>query len=352
MSNVYFIPAGKSVCEHCHSKLARMLLAALVEQEKIELASHIPLKVHFGEKGNRTYLKAGTYNGIIDYLKEHNISSEYMETSVLYGGERFTRAKHEKLAAEHGFTQIPVTIADGEKGEDAVAVPAPGLKHFSSCAIAAKLAEQEQVLVCSHFKGHGLAGFGGAIKQLSMGFAAKGGKMAMHMNVKPTIRNWRCKHCKLCLSRCQMNAIEIGEKRSFIDHEKCIGCGACFSICPHHAVSIWTWQGICNVLFRKNQFREKLVEYAYAAHHGKRHIYLNFAMNVTAGCDCEPRPMRKTVPDIGIFASTDPVAVDAACFDAVAKAGKTFKGAEQLDYAESIGLGEKTYNIIPVTGDL
>ncbi len=352
MSNVYFIPAGKSVCEHCHSKLARVLLERITEQENIELAPHIPLKVHFGEKGNRTYLKAGTYNGIIEWLKEHGITSEYMETNVLYGGERFTQAKHEKLAEAHGFTQLPVTIADGAKGEDAVSVPVGKLKHFSSCAIARKLAEQDQILVCSHFKGHGLAGFGGAIKQLSMGFAAKGGKMAMHMNVKPKIRNWFCKRCKLCVSRCQMNAIEIGEKHSYIDHDKCIGCGACFSICPHHAVSIWTWQGICNALFRKNQFREKLVEYAYAAHHGKRHIYLNFVLNVTSGCDCEPRPMRKTVPDIGIFASADPVAVDAASFDAVAKAGKTFKGAEQLDYAESIGLGEKKYTVITVENPL
>ncbi len=349
MSNVYFISAEKSVCEHCHSKLARTLLETVVAQEKIALAPHIPLKVHFGEKGNRTYLKPGTYNGIIDFLKERNITGEYMETSVLYGGERFTKQKHEKLAAAHGFTQLPVTIADGEKGEDAVSVPVE-LKHFSSCAIARLLAEQEQVLVCSHFKGHGLAGFGGAVKQLSMGFAAKGGKMAMHMNVKPAIRNWFCKRCKLCVSRCQANAIVIGGKgeRSFIDHTKCIGCGACFSICPHHAVSIWTWQGICNALFRKNQFREKLVEYAYAAHQGKHHIYLNFVLNVTSGCDCEPRPMRKMVPDIGIFASLDPVALDAACYDAVAKAGKRFKGAEQLDYAEQIGMGEKAYTLIPV----
>lgn len=347
-SKVYYISAEGLKCAHCHSKAARQLLEKIIEAEHVELQNIVPLKVHFGEKGNRTYLKPETYNGVIDLLEEKGIATQFMETSVLYGGERFVREKHLRLAEQHGFTRIPAVIADGEKGEDALNVPV-NLKHFKTCSIARGLAEQEQILVLAHFKGHGLAGFGGAIKQLSMGFAAKGGKLAMHMNVQPQIRSWKCKRCGMCLSRCQMDAIHIGKdkkEKCFIDHEKCIGCGACFSICPAKAVSIWTWQGICNALFRKNQFREKLVEYAYAAAHNKKHIYINFAVNVTNGCDCEPRPMRAAVKDIGIFASLDPVAVDAACYDAVAKAGKKFKGAEQLDYAEKIGLGSRDYELI------
>ncbi len=352
-SKVYFISAAKAVCEHCHSNMARKLLETLLEQEQPEFgkSGFVPLKVHFGEKGNRTYLKPAVYNGVIDLLEEKGLRSAFMETSVLYGGERFIRSKHEKLAEKHGFTRLPVIIADGEKGEDSLSVPVSGTKHFQTCSVARGLAELDQILVMSHFKGHGLAGFGGAIKQLSMGFAAKGGKLAMHMNVKPEIRTWFCKRCKLCTTRCQVGAIDVTGKKPVIDHNKCIGCGACFSICPHHAISIWTWQGICNALFRKNQFREKLVEYAYAAHSGKKHVYITYALNVTGGCDCEPRPMRAAVPDIGIFASLDPVAIDAACYDAVAKAGKKFKGAEQLDYAESIGLGSKTYELIELSMD-
>lgn len=346
-SKVYFSPLGENACEHCFSAGAEKLLKAILAEEKISLNDFVPLKVHFGEKGNRTWLKPESYNGIIDLLEEKNVRSAFMETSVLYGGERFTREKHTRLAKNHGFTRLPVVIADGEKGEDAAHVEV-NLKHFQKCAVARGLAELDQVIVCAHFKGHGLAGFGGAIKQLSMGFAAKGGKLAMHMSVKPKIRNLFCKHCKLCMKRCQVGAIHIEDKKSWIDHNSCIGCGACFSICPHHAVSIWTWQGICNALFRKNLFREKLVEYAYAAHHGKRHIYINIVANVTAGCDCEPRPMGKVVKDIGVFASLDPVAIDSACYDAVASAGKKFKGADQLDYAESIGLGSRSYELITI----
>jgi len=346
MANVYFIPVANKAEIPELAGLSAKLLAAVVEKEAVPLEKSIPLKVHFGEKGNRTYLKPGTYDGIIGFLHEKDIECRYIETSVLYGGERFERKKHLVLARAHGFTQIPVSIADGEKGEESIEIPVDG-RHFRTCAIAAEIAESRQMIVLSHFKGHMLAGFGGAIKQLSMGCASKGGKMAMHMGVKPQIRNWKCKRCGLCQMRCHEQAVTIG-KRSFIDHGKCIGCGACFSICPHKAVSIFTLQGFRNALFRGKIFREKLVEYAFAAQKEKTNIYLNFAVSVTRGCDCEPRPMFPCVKDIGIFASTDPVAVDAACYDAVAKSGKKFKGSEQLAYAESLGLGSRKYNLIPV----
>ena len=90
------------------------------------------------------------------------------------------------------------------------------------------------------------------------------------------------------------------------------------------------------------------MEYAYAAHHGKRNIYLNFALNVTRGCDCEPLPMRSVIPDIGIFASADPVAIDAACYDRAAQRGKRFRGREQLAYAEKIGMGEMRYRLFEI----
>lgn len=346
MSNVYFKPVGPKASEEEISRAARAVLETLVEREKWELAAHIPLKVHFGEKGNHTYLKPEVYNGIIDFLESRGIRSEFIETSVLYGGERAFREKHLKLAAAHGFNRLPVVIADGARGEESVSVPV-NLKHFQKCAVSKALAEAEQVLVLAHFKGHALAGFGGAIKQLSMGFAAKGGKLAMHMSVKPRIRHWKCRNCGLCFTRCQEKAISRPDGgKPQIDPEKCVGCGGCFSICPHHAVSIVTWAGIRNTLFRKRNFQEKLVEYAFAAHHGKRHIYLNFAVNITAGCDCEPRPMFRCASDIGVFASTDPVAIDSACLKAVADAGKKFKGAAQLDYAESISLGSRNVHLI------
>lgn len=344
MANVYFKPLPPHASAGEVSAAARQLLERFVEREPVSLDSSIPLKVHFGEKRNRTFLRPENYAGILDFLRERGIESCYIETSVLYGGERFERERHIRLAHEHGFTQLPVVIADGARGEEDVAVPM-NLHHFSSCHIARLLAEADQVLVLSHFKGHMLAGFGGALKQLSMGFASKGGKMAMHMGVKPRIRRWKCRRCGACLARCNEGAITIGD-HPHIDHEKCVGCGACFSICPHHAISILSFGGLWNALFGGRFFREKLAEYAFASSCGKRHIYLNFALNITKGCDCEPHAMKPVLPDIGLFLSSDPVAVDAACWDAAAQRGRKFRGRDILSYAEKCGAGSTCYELI------
>ena len=346
-STVFFHPVDASAGNAERAKAGKAVLTALLEQENIELSPKVPIKLHFGEKGNHTYLKPEIYDPLIDLLQEHGTECCFSETSVLYGGERFEAARHIKLAHKHGFTRIPVEIADGEKGEASRLIPIPGGKYFQSAAIAEKLADSDQVLVVSHFKGHMLAGFGGALKQLSMGFASKGGKMAMHLSVKPKVRNWKCKKCGLCISRCNAGAIELNEKLT-IDTEKCVGCGACFSICPKKAISVFRLSGLKNLLFGKRFFREKLAEYAYASHHGKRHIYLTFAVDIAPGCDCEPRRMSPCVPDIGVFASLDPVALDAACYDAAAKRGKRFKGHEQLAYAEKLGIGSRDYTIVEI----
>lgn len=344
MANVYFKPLPPQASVEEVSAAARQLLELFVERESVTLNPSIPLKVHFGEKRNRTFLRPEYYAGIRDFLRERQIDSCYIETSALYGGERFERERHIRLAHEHGFTQLPVVIADGARGEEDVAVPVQ-LHHFSSCHIARLLAETDQVLVLSHFKGHMLAGFGGALKQLSMGFASKGGKMAMHMGVKPRIRRWKCRRCGACLGRCNERAITIGD-HPHIDHAKCIGCGACFSICPHHAISILSFGGLWNALFGGRFFREKLAEYAFASSCGKRHIYLNFAVNITKGCDCEPHAMKPVLPDIGLFLSSDPVAVDAACWDAAAQRGRKFRGRDILAYAEKCGAGSTRYELI------
>ena len=346
-SEVFFRPLAAGTGNRQRGEAGRAVLQALLEYHQLSLELHLPLKLHFGEKGNCTYLKPEVYDPVIDLIESAGSSCCFSETSVLYGGERFSAVKHTALAHAHGFTRIPVEIADGENGEASVNVPVPGGKHFSSAAIAEKLALAPQVLVVSHFKGHILAGFGGALKQLSMGFASKGGKMAMHLTVKPRIKSRKCKKCRLCMTRCNEQAIEAGEKFT-INQDKCVGCGACFSICPHKAISVFSFSGLRNMLFGNRYFREKLAEYAFASHVGKKNIYLTFAVDVAPGCDCEPRKMSSCIPDIGVFASLDPVALDAACFDAAVKAGKRFRGYEQLLYAGKLGVGSTNYRIIKI----
>jgi hypothetical protein len=269
-----------------------------------------------------------------------------METSVLYGGQRYKRDLHLKIAEDHGFTQIPIVIADGEQGESFVEVEIDK-KHFKTCKIGKEFLHYNQLIVISHFKGHMIAGFGGAIKQLSMGHASKGGKLSMHMGIKPRIRNRKCVQCNLCKTRCNEDAITIDEK-SFIHHDKCVGCGACVAICPEKAISIFQVKGLFKAFFLRKEFREKLIEYAYAAQKAKNNIFMNFAMNITKGCDCEPKKMSPIIDDFGIFISTDPVAIDKACYDLAKEKGKVFKGSDQFLYAEKVGLGSTNYNLIQI----
>lgn len=346
MPSVYFTGSGKSRSEYDASEAAARLMLAVSEREGIPFGRSVPLKVHFGERGNESFIRPALYDGIIDALLARGVASSFMETSVLYAGPRMRRESHARLAAEHGFTRLPVVIADGEAGESFYEVPI-GKKHFKSCKLGAAFRDFSRFVVLSHFKGHRIAGFGGAIKQLSMGFAAKGGKLAMHMGIKPFIFRPLCRRCGLCAANCPVHAIaKDGAYR--IDAAKCIGCGACFALCPHKAVSIYTPKSIVHALLRRGDFLERLAEYAYAAALGRRNIYVSYAMNVTANCDCIGKKMSPLIPDVGIFASADPVALDAACLDAAAAAGARFKGRRQLEYAEEIGLGSAKYELISI----
>jgi len=345
MSNVYFRKLQKNSSSTDVNRTTKDLLDVIVEKENMKLQDDIPLKVHFGEEGNETYIQPENFDGIIDYLDEKGIKTSFIETNVLYGGQRFKKEVHLETAKRHGFTRIPVIIADGEHGENYMEVEVDG-NHFKSCKLGKEFGKYDQLIILSHFKGHGLAGFGGAIKQLSMGHASKGGKLAMHMGIKPKISNRKCNKCHLCEKSCAENAITIG-KKSFIDHEKCVGCGVCVPICPENAIKIFQLAGITNAL-NFGKFREKVVEYAYAAQQGKDNIYINFIMNVTAGCDCEGKKMKVLMDDIGICVSTDPVAIDKACFDMVKKAGKKFRGEKTFDYSEKIGLGSTDYTMVEI----
>ncbi len=336
MARVYFAKFTSGSDPKTVRKLSRQLLEQISAAEKIELEGEIPLKVHFGEKGNVTFIRPENFDGVIDFLQERGIRSRFIETTALYGGQRYRQDLHLRTAAEHGFTRLPVLVADGENGQsfDEVEI---GQKHYARCKIASGFAPYRQLIVLAHFKGHGLSGFGGAIKQLAMGCAAKGGKLEMHLGVRPRIKTGKCTQCGLCRKACAEDAIVAAGKWR-IDPERCIGCGGCVAVCPERAVTVLSLRGIAHAAFG-NRFNEKLAEYALAAQQGKRNIYLNFLMNITRGCDCVGRKMKPVIGDIGILAATDPVAIDKASWDLAKKAGKKFRGHSTFAYAEKIGLG-------------
>jgi uncharacterized Fe-S center protein len=298
----------------------------------------MPIKVHFGEKGNKTFIPAKCYDSIINYLKNKAIKPIYIETNVLYRGSRTTTESHINLALEHGFNQIPIIIADGETGTEYTEVEINKC-FFDKCKIGRAYQEYEKFIVMSHFKGHNAAGFGGAIKQLSMGFAARGGKLAQHSGISPIVNAKYCISCGLCIEKCDFDAIHM-DGTAVIDSKKCIGCAGCIAVCPKGAIKN-SWGA--------ENFLEKMAEYAYAASKDKENIYISFLHNITNDCDCIGQHMDTVAEDIGVLASKDPVALDSACLNILQKnSGKKLfdKGRVTLTHAEKIGLGFCDYELI------
>ncbi|MBF4692884.1 DUF362 domain-containing protein [Fusibacter ferrireducens] len=330
MGKVYFKRVTSNESEAL-SSAAQMLLEKVVATKGHVFSKEVPIKVHFGEKGNTTFVPATCYEGIIETLKKNKVQPSFIETNVLYRGSRTTRESHIELAKSHGFTALPIIIADGDHGEayDEVEIHKT---YFEACKIGHEFSKYDQFIVTSHFKGHGMAGFGGAMKQLAMGFAARGGKLAQHSGISPTVKASKCIACGLCIQKCDVNAIDLGEK-AVIDPEKCVGCAGCIAVCPVGAIRN-DWSG-------KN-FREKVAEYAYGAQKGKDNIYITFLINVTEECDCMGEHMKPIAKDIGVFASDDPVAIDVACLDMLQKehGHPVFEtGRATIKHAVEIGLG-------------
>lgn len=330
------------------------------------------IKLHFGEIGSDGYINPVFVRQIVNKIKSSYGNPFVTDTNTLYSGSRANAVDHTNTAVLHGFVSsvidAPVVIADGLKGENVEEVEI-NKKHFKNTKIAGAIVNADSMIVLSHFKGHEMAGFGGAIKNLAMGCANPEGKKEQH-SPRPSVNLDKCEGCGMCKKVCPKEAITMENKKSFIDKNKCIGCGECMTVCKFKAIDL-DW------VSELKEFTEKLTEYAYGAVKGKegKVAYMNFVMNVTPDCDCVPWSDSPIVPDIGILASCDPVALDQACYDLVNKSiglkdsllnndsnkencthnHDKFKkmrentyGEIQLSYGEKIGLGNREYELIEI----
>lgn len=321
-------------------KDALKLLKKVTEETGYEFDKEVPIKVHFGEEGNATFIPAKAYEAIIGYLKEKEISTAYIESNVLYRGSRTTKENHIQTAIRHGFTQLPIIIADGDLGTEYNEIEI-NKEFIKKCKISKGYEKYRQLIVMSHFKGHIAAGFGGAIKQLAMGFAARGGKLDQHSGISPVVNPKKCIGCDLCVDKCDFKAI-TRKDTAVIDESKCIGCAGCIAVCPQGAIRN-TWGG--------SHFLEKLAEYAYGAAKGREIIFITFIHNITEDCDCVGKHMKPITGNIGILAGRDPVALDTACLELVQKSsGEPLfeKGRVTLEHAEKIGLGTMQYQLVEI----
>jgi len=306
------------------------------------------IKVHFGERGNETFLNPKYVHEIYNEAKKIEPDIALVESNVLYRGSRTNRKDHLATAKEHGFDFAPIVICDGEFGEDNWVIPV-NLKHFKEVYIGKELKGFKNLIVISHFKGHGANGFGGTLKNIGMGLGSRAGKMAMHSAFKLIVDPDKCLGCGVCASKCGADAIEIKDGKAIIDFQKCVRCAGCIANCPQGAVTIpWGSQS-------SEDLQERIVEYCFGILQELKGIfYINVIENITAKCDCVGEKMKKIAPDIGIVGSTDPVAIDQASYDLLKdKVGEdVFKkihnidSTRQLSYAEKLGLGNTKYELI------
>ena len=311
-SKVYFANLRASQTENLPSKLARLVRTAGIE--KIDFKDkYVAVKIHFGEKGNMAYLRPNYAKVVVDIIKELGGKPYLTDCNTLYSGWRSNAVDHLRTAIENGFNALQVgcdaIIADGLKGNDERIIDVGGT-YCPEPKIGAAIAEADVIVSLTHFKGHEMAGFGGALKNLGMGSGSVAGKGDMHSTAQPKVNGQRCIGCGICEANCAHDAIHVDGDKAVIDYDKCVGCGQCIAICENGGVEMGSTESgeILNY---------KIAEYTKAVLKGKQNFHVSFIMNVSPECDCWAHNDAAIVPDIGMAASFDPVALDMACADLV-----------------------------------
>ena len=369
-SKVYFTDFRAKQGMNVLQKLDRLIREAGID--KIDFKNKfVAIKIHFGEPGNIAYLRPNFAKVVADYVKEKGGYPFLTDCNTLYVGRRKNGLEHIDTAYENGFTPFStgcnVIIGDGIKGLSEVYVPVRNGELCEKAIIGKEIMEADIVISLAHFKGHEMTGFGGALKNIGMGCGSRAGKMDMHSASGPKVKTDKCVGCGSCMRNCAHGAISIVDKKDVIDRDKCAGCGRCIGACPFDAMA---YIGDSSVEITS----KKMAEYAMAVLDGRENFHINIVNNVSPYCDCHSENDVPIVPDIGMFASFDPVAIDVACADAVnaqpVMPNSILAERDQchhdhftdthpvtnwkycVDHAEKIGLGTKEYELIEIRQNL
>ena len=366
-SKVYFTTFKTTGNENLLQKLRRLILTAGIRD--IDFTDrYAAIKIHFGEMGNLAFLRPNYAKVVADVVKECGGKPFLTDCNTLYVGSRKNALDHMDTAYANGFspfsTGCHVIIADGLKGTDEAYVPVNG-EYVKEAKIGRAVMDADVFITLTHFKGHEATGFGGALKNIGMGCGSRAGKMKQHASGKPAVNEELCRGCRRCAKECGSDAITYPNKKAVIDYDKCKGCGRCIGACGFDAV--YNPNSSANELLDR-----KMAEYAQAVCHGRPHFHVALVQDISPNCDCHGENDAPILPDIGMFASFDPVALDQACADACLKATPIensqlgehlakpdwhchhdhFKDSNPniewqatLDQAEKIGLGTRQYEL-------
>ncbi len=363
---VYFTDFCTGTSETLPRKLARLILTAGIDQIDFQ-DKFVAIKIHFGELGNMAHLRPGYARVLVDIIKDLGGKPFLTDANTMYVGSRKNALDHIETAYLNGFTPYStgchVIIADGLKGTDDVQVPVVGGEYVKNAKIGRAIMDADIVISLSHFKGHEEAGFGGALKNLGMGCGSDAGKREMHEEGRPVVDAEKCIGCGTCATFCAHDGPQLRDGVMKIDWDKCMGCGRCIDTCPVDAIRPGNEYAVAFLNY-------KIAEYTKAVLDGRPHFHISLVRDVSPYCDCHPENDLPIVPDVGMFASFDPVALDLACAEAVnaqsANPGSKLDKAERKDldnltasfpytnwraqiaHAKKIGLGEDSYELVKI----
>ena len=353
-------------------RLGRLIKAAGMETIPLE-NKYTAIKIHFGEPGNLAFLRPNWAKVVVDLVKEKGGKPFLTDCNTLYPGRRKDALEHLEAAQENGYSPLTVgcqiLIGDGLRGTDEIYVPVEGGEYVTEAKIGSAIMEADVFISLSHFKGHEATGFGGALKNIGMGCGSRAGKMEQHADGKPRVRQSKCIGCRRCAKACGQGAIRYPNVKAVIDYDRCVGCGRCLGACPVDAIV--EGQSSSNEMLCK-----KMAEYAKAVCQNRPCFHISIVTDVSPLCDCYGNNDLPIVPNIGMFASFDPVALDQACADAVNAApvipgsvlGQSHEGCGcghehgdhfhrahpdtnwevTLDHAQKLGLGSREYELVKI----
>ena len=354
-------------------KLKRLIKTAGIDKIDME-GKFVAIKMHFGELGNMTYLRPNYAKAVADMVRECGGKPFLTDCNTLYPGSRKNALEHLYCAWENGFTPLsagcPVIIGDGLKGTDDIEVPVENGEYVKSAKIGRAVMDADIFISLTHFKGHEMTGFGGTIKNIGMGCGSRAGKKEQHCNGKAVIDESKCRGCKACLKECANDGLvfDAERRKMTINEENCVGCGRCIGACNFDAIDFAQDAAI-------RELNCRMAEYAKAVVQGRPNFHISLICDVSPTCDCHSGNDTPIIPDVGMFASSDPLALDQACVDACLKQ-TPLPGSQLTDemqrpgfhdhhdhfdntnpnteyksclaHAEKIGLGTRRYELVRV----
>lgn len=352
-------------------KLKKLIKKAGIGQIDMD-GKFVAIKMHFGELGNISYLRPNYAKAVADVVKELGGKPFLTDCNTMYPGSRKNALEHLECAWENGFTPLtvgcPILIGDGLKGTDDVDVPVAGGQYVKKAKIGRAVMDADVFISLTHFKGHEMTGFGGAIKNIGMGCGSRAGKKEQHCSGKPHIEESLCRGCRKCQKECANNGLvfDAAMKKMSVNQESCVGCGRCLGACNFDAI-----------VFDNDDANEllncRMAEYTKAVVDGRPNFHISLIVDVSPNCDCHGENDAPILPNLGMFASFDPLALDQACVDACMAAAPMansqlsdhladphfhdhhdhFKNSTPesewrscLEHAGKIGLGSREYELV------